>query len=399
MKYYEDPILGKGRAADVTGGTGGGGGTTYIAGDGIAIAGSTISATGSVSMTTTARMALTPAPGFLIWDTDLEKLFVGDGSTAGGVEIEGGGGGEGTVTGIEASVTGNTATIVATGSSTSVPFVGVGGLEISGNTNGEVELDASDKQDVIVFNSDEFEVETTPQSPSEINTFRNRLFGKVLCCCGDSITVGAQGGSTDDSKITSYSCDASGNFSLDTGSVWMSYGWRIANRNAMTYYNGGISGSTMADVTNRDGFSVTRYTKLPNNINYLLIFFGTNDSSLAPLGTITDTTNATFYGAWNVVMPYIINNHPYTKIGLIVPYKPDASIREAVRLIGNKWGCAVFDMMQAGTPLFYQKESSVDVAQDAITQNRTNYFADGTHPNSAGHELLADMIETFLYTL
>ena len=25
MKYYEDPILGKGRAADVTGGTGGGG--------------------------------------------------------------------------------------------------------------------------------------------------------------------------------------------------------------------------------------------------------------------------------------------------------------------------------------------------------------------------------------
>ena len=43
MKYYEDPILGKGRAADVSGGTGGGGGTTYVAGTGINISGDTIS--------------------------------------------------------------------------------------------------------------------------------------------------------------------------------------------------------------------------------------------------------------------------------------------------------------------------------------------------------------------
>ena len=47
MKYYEDPILGKGRAADVSGGTGG---TDYVAGDGIEIKGNTISATGGVSI-------------------------------------------------------------------------------------------------------------------------------------------------------------------------------------------------------------------------------------------------------------------------------------------------------------------------------------------------------------
>jgi hypothetical protein len=43
MKYYEDPILGKGRAADVSGGTGGGGGTAYIGGNRINIDGDTIS--------------------------------------------------------------------------------------------------------------------------------------------------------------------------------------------------------------------------------------------------------------------------------------------------------------------------------------------------------------------
>ena len=49
FKYVEDPILGKGRAEfNVGGGTGG---TSYVAGDGITIAGNTISATGSGGVT------------------------------------------------------------------------------------------------------------------------------------------------------------------------------------------------------------------------------------------------------------------------------------------------------------------------------------------------------------
>ena len=100
----------------------------------------------ATSLTTAERTAITPDAGVLIWDTDLEKLFVGDGSTAGGVEVQGGGG-EGTVTGIEASVTGNTATITATGSTTSVDIVGTGGVDVKGNTNGAVELDAKDLSD------------------------------------------------------------------------------------------------------------------------------------------------------------------------------------------------------------------------------------------------------------
>ena len=42
MKYYEDPILGKGRASDISGGTGGSG-TAYIGGFAIGISGETIS--------------------------------------------------------------------------------------------------------------------------------------------------------------------------------------------------------------------------------------------------------------------------------------------------------------------------------------------------------------------
>lgn len=95
----------------------------------------------AIPMTTAQRTAITPASGALIWDTDEEALYVGDGVTAGGIEVAGGGGGgEGTVTGIEASVSGGTATIEATGSTTSVKLVGTDGVLVQGNTNGEVEF-------------------------------------------------------------------------------------------------------------------------------------------------------------------------------------------------------------------------------------------------------------------
>ena len=52
----------------------------------------------AVSMSYVERNAFTPAAGYLIWDTGLQQLFVGDGHTPGGVVIEGGGGGGGDMT-------------------------------------------------------------------------------------------------------------------------------------------------------------------------------------------------------------------------------------------------------------------------------------------------------------
>ena len=41
------------------------------------------------SMTSVERMAFTPKAGELIWDTTLQLLYVGDGTTVGGVQVEG----------------------------------------------------------------------------------------------------------------------------------------------------------------------------------------------------------------------------------------------------------------------------------------------------------------------
>lgn len=48
----------------------------------------------AISMTADERVAMVPAQGELIWDTTIGMLFVGDGTTPGGIVLEGGSGGD-----------------------------------------------------------------------------------------------------------------------------------------------------------------------------------------------------------------------------------------------------------------------------------------------------------------
>ena len=227
------------------------------------------------------------------------------------------------------------------------------------------------------------------------------MYGKIICCCGDSITYGADmdtEGFTNESNCIVYQSDANGDFTQTTENFIKTWNWQIANRNNMTLYNAGVSGSTMQGLVDKNGFSLAngRYTKLPDNIDYLLLWFGWNDTAYGTLGAITDTTNESYYGGYNVVLPYLINKYPFAKIALIVPYGTDANHREAIRLLGNKWGMAVWDNYNGGTPLYYGKEDSVGVEPSIVTANRTKFQANGAHPNYKGHKQLADMIEEFL---
>lgn len=241
-----------------------------------------------------------------------------------------------------------------------------------------------------------------PDVLDEIGPERSdKLYGKILCCVGDSITYGADmdsDGITNTSRITVYNCNDSGVFSQTLSGFRKTWGWQIADRHDMTFYNGGVSGSTMQNVTGHAGFSAVdgRYTKLPDTLDYLLIWFGWNDNAYGTLGTIADDDNDSYYGGYNVVLPYLLNKYPYAKIGLIVPFGASAGHREAIRLLGNKWGVAVWDNYQGGTPLYYGKEDSVGVEASVVTANRTKFQANGAHPNYKGHTQLADMIEEWL---
>ena len=233
----------------------------------------------------------------------------------------------------------------------------------------------------------------------------NILANKVLVCCGDSITYGVDMDEEGfvERTIEMYEQNSTGVISQVSDSiVRATYGYQIAARNNMIFCNAGISGSTMQDVLNKAGFSKEngRYTKLPTQIDYLTIWFGWNDNAYGTLGTISDTTNESYYGGFNVVMPYLINKYPYTKICLCVPFLDESEkalhIRQAVRDLANKWGVACWDNYQGGTPLYYGKEPSVGLETSIRNSNRAKFQANGAHPNYKGHRQISNMLEHFL---
>lgn len=75
-------------------------------------------------------------------------------------------------------------------------------------------------------------------------------------------------------------------------------------------------------------------------------------------GNIDSIDNKTWYGAWNTVLPYLIEKYPMAKILCIVPFNTTKEIREAVRQVAKNTVCRLMS-------------STVDIS----------YFTNGTKKN------------------
>ena len=230
----------------------------------------------------------------------------------------------------------------------------------------------------------------------------NILAGKVIVTVGDSITYGA------DMQMEP-TLGPIENPGKDEGK-YKSYGWQIASRNNMIFYQKGISGSTMqgatnpngtdkGDISKKNGFSkeLGRYTQLPDDIDFLTIMFGWNDTAYGTLGTIDDTTNETYCGGFNVVMPYLIHKYPYTTIVLIVPFGTTDGHRQAVRDMAEKWGVGCFDMCDSGLPFYYSEEKD-DIAVNTTIKNLRIrlHQVNGAHPGYEGQYIISTRLEDYL---
>lgn len=214
--------------------------------------------------------------------------------------------------------------------------------------------------------------------------FGNILYNKKLAVVGDSYTA------------ASFSGDY-------IGYKGKNYGYYIAVRNNMKLYSDGISGSTMA-ISNpsspnlRSPFVNGRYQNIPSDTDYLVIWFGINDSAYSTLGTIDDTENTTFFGAWNTVLRYYLTNYPLMKILVIITESSDnAQFQQAVRDICVKWGYPYLDWEKDPTiPALFDKEG---MSQEAQTLRRSAFGWNGPiagHPNPQLYEYESTVIESFL---
>ena len=249
----------------------------------------------------------------------------------------------------------------------------------------------------------------------------NILLGKKWWACGDSFTAWTteQFDPAEYPNITS----------VDSRFHYKTYPFWIGARNGMTVHNFAVSGQTMAYPTERyDGtpsgfqnaFSNGKYQTIPADVDYITLYFGINDSHHRPgsqggdgesnegvitIGTIDDTATNTFYGAWNTVLEYLITNHPWAKIGIIITNGAETDeYAQAEIAVAKKWGVPYIDLNgDYKLPLMLRVNGKPDVCEEAIAIRKAQQWADPAqgngHPNANAHKFESTFIEAWLRSI
>ena len=143
-------------------------------------------------------------------------------------------------------------------------------------------------------------------------------------------------------------------------------------------YNYGVSGSTIAKSGTRSCIT-ERYDAVAPQSNIISVLAGVNDCDTGvELGTINDTDNTTFYGALNVLVKGLKENHPNAFIFFMTPYKyinETASAKLEAYANAIKEVCAlnnipVLDLFNEGN----------------FDYTNSEYTADGLHPTAKFYE-------------
>lgn len=244
-----------------------------------------------------------------------------------------------------------------------------------------------------------------PDENGNIDIPISRLAGRTLVCFGDSIT---------------------GQFSPPTD-----YPSMIAQRTGMTVYNLGVSGCRMSYHPDQyyEAFSMTRLAEAIKSgdfayqetaightvdyiaervntlksidwskVDYVTIFYGTNDiqGGVALDDMDNPTSDGAFLSACRYVLQTLWGAYPNLKILLLTPMYRfwDESTDSDNKMFGSHHFSDYVDgLLQVAKD---HKVPAVDLYHTLGINwfNRLHYFSstDGTHPNEAGRELLAEKI-------
>lgn len=214
------------------------------------------------------------------------------------------------------------------------------------------------------------------------------LKGTKINFLGDSITEGA-GTSSHDKMFTML-------IEREYGAICQNYGiggTRIARQKTPT-----------EEKWDRD--FISRVPEMDNDADIVVVFGGTNDFGHgdAPLGTMSDRTPYTFYGALHCLYTALIEKYAGVPVVILTPLHrwnedspkgdnkpaPVGTLKEYVNIIrevAEYYSLPVLDLF---------KESGLQPKIPVIQQK---YVPDGLHPNDDGNAILAHKIARFLETL
>lgn len=237
------------------------------------------------------------------------------------------------------------------------------------------------------------------------------LYGKKWAVIGDSFTNGAtstliQGGKYDGQRYV--------------------YPYLVGNRtgiNILKFFEGGRTlafpaepGTFTNSITNPNADFY--YQNIPEDADYITIYLGINDghhapgssggdgednTGVIPIGTLDDQTTATFGGAWNVVLTWLLTNRPNAHIGIIVSNGLDTAEYMTMTInAAKKYGLPYLNLNgdeRCRAMIRSQNPDIPEAVKNIIKQTQAVDPASNTHPNDAAHLLESTFIENFLRTL
>ena len=148
-----------------------------------------------------------------------------------------------------------------------------------------------------------------------------------------------------------------------------------------------------------DEYFLLRAKKMDKDADLVVVFGGTNDFGHgdAPFGRIGDKDPATFCGAYDALIEYLMATYGKEKLIIVYPLrrrnetatngdgskaegsKPLAEYHDAEKVVAEKCGLKSVDFWNDG-----------DLNPNKPDGNEN--FADGLHPNDIGHRLLGEKL-------
>ena len=165
----------------------------------------------------------------------------------------------------------------------------------------------------------------------------------------------------------------------------------VAEKLGLSVLNYGIGETSIAFRTGRTDSMSERYVNMSNAADIVTVLGGTNDGG-ATLGTMSDRTNTTFYGACHLLFKGLAEKYMGKRLGIMLPTPRDNNSIlkarvDAEREVAHYYGIPVLDL---------NNESGIAIESTTI---RDALMPDGLHPSVAGHQVLARRVEAFLKTL
>ena len=211
--------------------------------------------------------------------------------------------------------------------------------------------------------------------------------GKKVYFLGDSITAGAIASKPEHAYVNV--------FSVLTGAIIKNYGvggTRIARQTVAS-----------KDASFDQDF-IMRLDSMDDDADLVVVFGGTNDFGHgdAKMGTSSDDSPYTFYGACKTLYNGLKNKYPDAKLVVVLPLNSvicepvlikhgrEVSINDYRKIINEvavDFGFYVLDL------------TDLEQLNPTIEQSNKDYFVDGLHPNDKGHEIIAQKLAEFIINI